>query len=140
MTSGILSKEHLAKIADRREKSNLLTSLAANNSMQRNLQREDQLLWEHQKALHKAEHGEAMDDEETINNTFDSPVTHNHYHGDDKKPSAIKTALPLIAALTLGPAAGAAAGYLMSNTNTPSQQDDETVRIGLGRIEDLISE
>lgn len=73
-----------------------------------------------------------MPEDDTIN--VDSPVTNTHYHQD--KSSALG---PLLAAL-LGaaiPGAGVV-GYLLNQTETPAvqQSTDETVEIGLGRIED----
>ena len=138
-----LPPEVVEAMARRREQINSLTAVAGNNSMQRNLQREDRLAYQTQKKAFEAQWGEAMpEDDDTINNTFDSPVTHNHYHGEPQQSqpqqSLLKTVLPWVAGLALGPAAGVGAAYLMQDKPAAVETEDETVRLGLGRIEDLV--
>lgn len=75
-----------------------------------------------------------MPEDDTIN--VDSPVTNTHYHQE-------KSSLgPLLAALLGAAIPGAGlAGYLLSQSPEPVVQpsnSDETVEIGLGRIDDYL--
>lgn len=76
-----------------------------------------------------------MPEEDTIN--VDSPVTNTHYHQERSSFG------PLLAALLGAAIPGAGlVGYLLSHSPGVSQSSnpDETVEIGLGRIEDYLQQ
>ena len=101
--------------------------------------------------MHEATTGNEMpDDEETINNTFDSPVTHNHYHTPEKsKEQPVKQGLSTLAKLAIGtgvgavatPIAGASAMWLYDRVFSETEptpivepiDTDTTVQIRLGK-------
>lgn len=131
------------KIAKQRAQAETVTHMAGANSIQRNLQREDRLAWEHQKAMHQISTGEAMpDDEDTIVNTFDSPIT-NHYHQPERKGMGTLGKVAIAAATCIGgPLAGVGATLGVQALNElkdgeqvtqPVDDTDTTVRLRLGR-------
>lgn len=126
------------KIAKHRANAETLTHLAGANSIQRNLPRQDRMAWEYQKAMHQAITGDKMpDEEETINNTFDSPITHNHYQ---QPPAGMPTLAKLAvtaAALIGGPLAGFGAKTVIDTLSDPPKivpaatDTDTTVKLQL---------
>lgn len=79
------------------------------------------------------------DEEETINNTFDSPITHNHYQ-QPQKPAGMSTLAKLAvtaAALIGGPLAGFGAKTVIDTFSDPPKivpaatDTDTTVKLQL---------
>lgn len=95
-----------------------------------------QNLYERKNAARQIEGAESlpMQEDDTIN--VDSPVTTTHYH--QEKSSALG---PLLAALLGAAIPGAGlVGYLLSPDVVHPSNPDETVEIGLGRIEDYLQQ
>jgi hypothetical protein len=128
----------LQTAANRREKTEAITRLAAANSLQRNLQREDRLAYETQKKAFQKTWGEAVPEEDETVNNIDSPTTTTvNHNGAGKLATAAAIATGM--AIPVAGIGGYAIGQALNTAPEVIERVQETsqdVDIGLGRIED----